>query len=216
MAIQFQLPLFPLQMVVFPGEPVNLHIFEPRYKQLINEVKSTEITFGIPAFIDQKVMDYGTEMRLLEIVNKKPSGEMDIKTEAMGIFKVHDFYSQLVDKLYPGGVVERLPQLDSEIDYNIAEEILVLITELYQMLNINKTPPPSASDLRAYNIGHSVGMSIHQEYQLLTIEKETDRQRFILEHLRRILPVVKQTETMRKKIQMNGHFKNFDPLEFNL
>ena len=216
MAIQFQLPLFPLQMVVFPGEAVNLHIFEPRYKQLITEAEATGITFGIPAFIDDKVMDYGAELRLLEVLNRQPSGEMDIKTEATGIFKIHDFFGQLADKLYPGGVVERLPQLDPDVDFNVAEEILVLITELYQMLKINKTPPQSASELRSYDIGHSVGLSIHQEYQLLTIPRERDRQKFILDHLRRITPVIKATEAMRKKIQMNGHFKNFDPLDFNL
>ena len=214
--MQTELPLFPLQLVAFPGEKVNLHIFEPRYKQLINEANEFGITFGIPAFIDEKVMDYGTEMRLVQIVNKKPSGEMDIKTEAVGVFKVHDFFRNLGDKLYPGGTVERLEFPERVIDFNVAEEIVTLISELYQILNVSKKPPESAAQLNAFEIGHTVGLSIHQEYQLLTIQHEKDRQKFVLDHLRRILPIVKQTEEMRKKIQMNGHFKNFDPLEFNL
>ncbi|MEO1628994.1 MAG: LON peptidase substrate-binding domain-containing protein, partial [Bacteroidota bacterium] len=45
-------PLFPLKLVVYPGEQLNLHIFEPRYKQLIRECEQNKVTFGIPAFIN--------------------------------------------------------------------------------------------------------------------------------------------------------------------
>ena len=58
------LPLFPLKLVAFPGEQLNLHIFEPRYKQLFRECEENQITFGIPAFIDNKIMDIGTELKL--------------------------------------------------------------------------------------------------------------------------------------------------------
>ena len=61
------LPLFPLKLVVYPGEQLNLHIFEPRYKQLIREAEHNGTTFGIPAFIEENVMDIGTEIKLLSI-----------------------------------------------------------------------------------------------------------------------------------------------------
>ena len=61
------LPLFPLQLVVYPGEKLNLHIFEPRYKQLIQECQEQGTTFGIPAFIDSEIMSIGTEIELLKI-----------------------------------------------------------------------------------------------------------------------------------------------------
>ena len=53
------LPLFPLKLVAFPGEELNLHIFEPRYKQLIREFEQNGTTFGIPTFLDNKVLDFG-------------------------------------------------------------------------------------------------------------------------------------------------------------
>ena len=54
------LPLFPLRLVAFPGEDLNLHIFEPRYKELIQECDEKGITFGLPPFIDDKMQTFGT------------------------------------------------------------------------------------------------------------------------------------------------------------
>ena len=62
------LPFFPLEMVAFPGERLNLHIFEPRYRQLIHHVREEGATFCIPAVIDRQVQVVATEMKLLEIV----------------------------------------------------------------------------------------------------------------------------------------------------
>ncbi len=87
------LPLFPLQIVAYPGESVNLHIFEPRYKQLINEVDAEGKTFGITPYISKKMMQFGTEMELLEIVNRKPNGELDIRTRGVGIYKLNEFFN---------------------------------------------------------------------------------------------------------------------------
>ena len=75
------LPLFPLNVVAFPGEQLNLHIFEPRYKQLIAEIAQTNGTFGIPLFVNGRVAEYGTEMQLTNIEKVHPNGEIDIKTK---------------------------------------------------------------------------------------------------------------------------------------
>ncbi|MGD1947779.1 MAG: LON peptidase substrate-binding domain-containing protein, partial [Croceivirga sp.] len=72
-----KLPLFPLQSVFFPGETVPLHIFEERYKQLINDCREEAVTFGIPVYIDGTV-HFGTEVQLVEVVNTYETGEMDV------------------------------------------------------------------------------------------------------------------------------------------
>ena len=61
------IPIFPLAIVVFPGEKLNLHIFEPRYKQLITECHEQKKPFGIPTVIENKVQDYGSLVDILEI-----------------------------------------------------------------------------------------------------------------------------------------------------
>lgn len=64
------IPIFPLNIVVYPGEQLNLHIFEPRYKQLIRECVLEKKPFGIPTVIDHKLEEYGTRVFVTEIVKE--------------------------------------------------------------------------------------------------------------------------------------------------
>ena len=82
------IPIFPLELVVYPSEELNLHIFEPRYKQLISECHTNGRLFGIPAVIGNRMQDYGTLVRLKEITNVHENGEMDIKTEGDRVFRI--------------------------------------------------------------------------------------------------------------------------------
>ena len=63
----------------------------------------------------------------------------------------------------------------------------------------------------SYLVGHHVGLSKEQELELLSIDSEESRQVYLVEHLTELLPVVKEMESLRKKVEMNGHFKNLKP-----
>src|SRR6476620_4161934 len=99
------IPIFPLGIVVYPGEALNLHIFEPRYKQLINECFTEKKLFGIPAVIENKMQDYGTLVAITEIVSVDENGEMDIRTEGREVFRVLEVIREIPDKLYSGAIV---------------------------------------------------------------------------------------------------------------
>ncbi len=205
------LPLFPLQLVVFPEERLNLHIFEPRYKQLVQQCDTQGITFGIPAYIDNKVMEFGTEVKLLKIEKRYPNGEMDIRTQGVGIIKITNFFPIAPGKLYPGGEVERIAINTESGDYVLAESILSLLREIFELIHINKELPESAMDFRIYEWAHQMGLTLEQEYQLLCLPTESDRQHFVNLHLERVLPKVREVEEMRRKAMMNGQFRNIIP-----
>ncbi len=207
------LPLFPLKLVVYPGEKLNLHIFEPRYKQLMRECEQNGITFGIPAFIDNKVMDFGTELRLEKIVKRHDNGELDIKTKGIGVFKIKEFFSVAPNKLYAGADIERM-KVNKVGNIELYDRILSSLSELFKVLNINKDVPNGPTEFNTFEIAHHVGFSIEQEYQLLCIPSERDRQDFMLSHLERLIPIVREMERLRKKAKMNGHFKNVIPPKF--
>lgn len=204
------IPLFPLKLVVFPYEELNLHIFESRYKQLIRECEMNHITFGIPAFLNDKVMEFGTEIELVKITKKNKNGSMDIKTRGIGIFKIHDFYNTAHNKMYAGGDIERVTGKE-ERDFDLNDKIIKRLNELYNYLKIGKPIPSDIEDFYTYEFAHHVGFSIHQEYQFLTIADENKRQEFMLDHLTNLLPVVQEMEKLKKKVEMNGHFKNIIP-----
>lgn len=206
------LPMFPLRMVVFPGEPVNLHIFEPRYRQLIHECEAQGTTFGIPPFLDNKVMPIGTELELLAIAKTYSDGKMDIRTRGVGRFRIEEFFAKAPNRLYGGAEIERLPEPENvPFEPILVQKIAIGVTKLYEVLRIKRDPPPSDAPLRSFELAHHVGFSQEQEYEFLEIDDEIARQEFLVNHLDRLLPVVEEMENLRKRVQMNGHFKNVIP-----
>ena len=81
-----EIALFPLNIVAYPGELVNLHIFEPRYKDLVRDCIEAESTFGIPTY-NGKTMSYGTEVEILKVEKVYKDGRMDIRTRGNRVFQ---------------------------------------------------------------------------------------------------------------------------------
>lgn len=206
-----KLPLFPLQTVFFPGESVPLHIFEERYKQLINDCHNEAVTFGIPVYINNTIA-YGTEVQLVEVVTTYESGAMDIVCVARQVFKVLTFESEMPGKLYPGGLVEPIDNINDG-DEESKQEVLDGIRQLYDLMGVAFTPIP-VEKFNSYVLAHKMGLSYEQEYQLLQIRRESERLGFLKAHLRGTIQVLREVNRTKELIDMNGHFRNFDPLDF--
>lgn len=205
------LPLFPLNLIVYPGEDLNLHIFEPRYRQLISECIEEERTFGIPAFINNKLPGYGTEMHVTTLHKRYDDGRMDVKSKGLGVFKLVNFENPVAGKLYAGGDVELVEPGDGFSAH--VDALAERVGRLYGLLQIETDYDPLVENF-SYRVAHKVGLSIEQEYELLTLESEAERQLFLIQHLNNVLPVVSDMERTKQRIRMNGHFKNLDPLNF--
>lgn len=206
-----RLPLFPLQSVFFPGENVPLHIFEERYKELIRDCREEAITFGIPVYIYDSVA-YGTEVQLVEVVTTYDSGEMDVTCVARQVFKIKSFERQMPGKLYAGGEVLFLDSVNDTNDLT-KKRVLHKIEELYQLMEVPFTPIP-VEKFNSYVLAHKMGLSFEQEFQLLQLSKESERLSFIKGHLLATIAVLKEVGRTKKTIELNGDFRNFDPLDF--
>jgi hypothetical protein len=204
------LPLFPLNLVAFPNEALNLHIFEPRYKQLIKDILESKKTFGIPSYINTK-MEYGTEMEIVKVEQAYDDGTLDLMTVGKRIFKIVEFINPLPDKLYAGGKVSFLENLDVSNSLMKAE-MLQRVKELYLAMNIADVDLPD--ELTSFDIAHKIGLSQEEEYEMIKLSSEIERQQFIIDHLKLAVPMIQNLEKTKVKIQMNGHFKNLDPLNF--
>lgn len=206
-----KLPFFPLQSVFFPGETVPLHIFEERYKELIQDCRKEALTFGIPVFINNSI-SHGTEVQLVEVVNTYESGEMDVVFVARQVFKVLSFENQMEGKLYAGGEVEFL-DMESDADDGLREEVMQKVEALYDLMDVpfTKTPP---KQFNSYALAHKMGLSFEQEFELLQMTSEKNRLLYIKAHLETTAHVLSEVNRTKATIEMNGHFKNFDPLDF--
>lgn len=207
-----KLPLFPLQSVFFPGETVPLHIFEERYKQLINDCRKEALTFGIPVYINDTI-SYGTEVQLVEVVNTYANGEMDVVCVARQVFQVLSFEKQMQGKLYGGGDVEFL-DMENDADEALRKEVLQKMETLYDLMDVPFTQT-SPKQFNSYSLAHKMGLSFEQEYELLLMKKESDRLNFIKSHLDTTTNILYEVNRTKGVIEMNGHFKNFDPLDFH-
>ncbi|MEO5890362.1 MAG: LON peptidase substrate-binding domain-containing protein [Ferruginibacter sp.] len=201
------IPIFPLGIVVYPGEELNLHIFEPRYKQLILDIRDNKKPFGIPAVINNMVSEMGTLIELVEIKEVYDNGEMDIRTRGTQVFRILEIVKSVPDKLYSGAIVN-YPENYSNGSRPIMEKIIAGIRQLHTMLKVNKTFTKKDDDLWSYEVAHHAGLSLNEEYELLQLMHELQRQEYLKQHLVKVLPVLTEMETLKDRIQLNGHFKN--------
>lgn len=210
------IPIFPLNMVVFPGEKVNLHIFEPRYIQLIEECAEEGIRFSIPFFNGNRVMPVVTEMELMEITKVHEDGKMDVKTKATDkIFSIKRVIKKLPEKLYSAAEVKVLNYTFDDKDVILAFKIQEQVIELYDFLNIDKVVPP-AEDMQIFDLAHFLGLKPLQEFQLLTLLTEEERQTYVHEHLQTFIPHIKEMKELQRKAKLNGHFKHLKPPDFQV
>lgn len=208
------IPIFPLGIVVYPGEHLNLHIFEPRYRQLIKDSFESKKPFGIPAVINNKLSEMGTLVQVIEISKTYDDGKMDIKTEGTEVFKILEVVHELPEKLYSGAIVT-YPGNITKGSATKMKNILRGIREIHKHLNVTKEFGKPDEQLSSYDVAHHAGLSIEDEYRLLEFSQELQRQEFLKRHIAKVLPVMEEMDLLKGKIKLNGHFKNLGGLNIN-
>jgi Lon protease-like protein len=207
------IPIFPLSIVVYPGEELNLHIFEPRYKQLIKDCHESKKPFGIPSVVNNKMTEMGTLVEIAEITTTYDNGELDIKTKGVKPFRILEVIKDIPDKMYDGAIVN-YPANDHKGSKKLMQKVIEATRQLHVFLKVNKNFKKAEDELLSYDVAHHVGLSLQEEYELLELLKELYRQEYLKQHLVKVLPVMAEMETLKDRIQLNGHFKNLEG--FNL
>jgi hypothetical protein len=208
------IPVFPLGIVVYPGEIVNLHIFEPRYKQLVSECHSEGKPFGIPTVIDNRLNEMGTLVQITELVKQYENGEMDIRTQGLRVFRMLELIKTVPEKLFSGAIVNYPDNAEGPGKRSLMTKVIIAMRELHRLLNISKEFQKPDAELVSYDIAHHAGLSMEQEYELLGLLREEQRQEYLKRHLGKVLPVIAEMETLKEKVKLNGHFKNLSSFKF--
>lgn len=210
------IPIFPLGIVVYPGERLHLHIFEPRYKQLIKECHETKKPFGIPTVVNNQMQDMGTLVELKDIVQVYENGEMDIKTQGLQVFRVLEVIKTVPDKLYSGAIVN-YPDNDEDVgSRELMQKVVFGVKELHRLLNISKDFRKTDEQLISYDVAHHAGLSLEEEYEVLGLLQEVQRQEYIRRHLTKVLPMLMEMEQLKEKVKLNGHFRNLSAFDLDL
>lgn len=208
------IPIFPLELVVYPGEKLNLHIFEDRYKQLIDECSKQKKPFGIPPVLNSKISETGSLVEITEIAQQYEDGRMDIITKGIGVYRVLEVIDAIPAKLYTGAIVKHLVN-DETSGYKHMQKIIDGVRELHRLLHVNKDFQKPDAELNSYDLAHHAGLSLQEEYELLCLLREDQRVEYLRRHLKKIIPMAAGIESLKKKIQLNGHFKELKGFDFN-
>ncbi len=201
------LPIFPLSIVVCPGEQLSLHIFEARYKQLIKECFQQKKLFAIPTVIENELCDYGCTVQIEEIVNETETGEMDIKTRGVDVVRILEVINEIPEKLYSGAIVS-YPENQLQATKNQMPAILTSVRELHKLLEITKNYSVPDTEITSYDVAHHVGFSLQEEYEVLILMDELQRQEYLRRHLVKAISMLQGMDLLKEKIKLNGHFKN--------
>ena len=196
------LPIFPLQMVVFPGQQTGLHIHEAKYKQLIQDSINNQTTFGLLPVINKKLKVRGIEVEIVRINKTYDDGNLDITVRGLRIFTVEDYIDPIKDKLYAGAAVQH-----KEDDFFVNDYVHYRFVECLRKLNLHlkvlNTLGAAPATLCAYDVAHKIGMSITQQYKLLALESEEARQLIVLNHCIQQDSVESQSRTLKDRVIYN-------------
>ena len=208
-------PIFPLEIVVYPGEQLNLHIFEERYRQLIDECIKEKKPFGIATVLKNNVAEMGTLVEISEVAMIHEDGKIDIRTKGVHVFRILEVIKNVPDKLYSGAIVD-YPDNNDAVNVKLAQRVITGLRELHKLLKISKDFKKPDNELHSYDIAHHAGLSLEEEYELLGLLREDQRLEYLKRHLKKVLPVVMGAEMLKERVKLNGHFKELKGFNLNL
>jgi uncharacterized protein len=209
------IPIFPLSIIVFPGENLNLHIFEPRYKQLITECFEQKKPFGIPAVVNKELKELGTLVEIKEIKKVYEDGKMDVTSSGVKVFRMLELIKEVPDKLYSGAIVT-YPDDADDGNHLLMQKVVQGIKALHKLIEVSKDFKKPEEELKAFDVAHHMGLNVEEEYELLSLFREAQRQEYLKRHLGKVLPMLTEMDSLKVKVKLNGHFRNLEGFSFDL
>ena len=197
------LPLFPLDLVLLPGTPLPLHIFEPRYREMISECLDRNQHFGVVRGKDQELAEVGCTAEILTVTKKYPDGRMDIVTEGRARIEVLQLNQERSflqgEVLYlrdePGGASQ--------------EQIAQAMKLHGEIMTLAGAEPEKSSEIDekqlSFHLAGSLPLDLDFKQLLLGMKSESERLQAIISFFETILPTMRRTVNVRRKAGGNGH-----------
>jgi uncharacterized protein len=96
----------------------------------------------------------------------------------------------------------------------LMQKVMASIRQLHELLNVSKQFSKPDELLTSYDVAHHIGLSLEEEYEVLSLEREVQRQEYLRRHLSKVIPVVQEMESLKARVKLNGHFKNLGGFDF--
>lgn len=205
------LPLFPLSLVLYPGEQLPLHIFEERYKELTQYCLEHEVPFGIVRAEDDEWAEVGTTARIDRVVKEYDDGRMDIVVHGEKRFRIEEVHERFS---YYTADVTLFEDEDTAVDLELKERVITQHMKLLELAGRTVRPDLYQDvDRLSFVLAQNAALEGEQKQEVLEYKTEGERIRYLIHHFESIIPQIEQREGVRRRIRSNGHFKDFPPEE---
>lgn len=202
------LPLFPLNLVLFPQSQLHLHIFEDRYKILVSESITYDTPFGINFVFEQDVRTVGCTAAVREVVKRYEDGRMDIIVEGRRRFFLHNFVE--APHPYFCGRVTWVEDVPEEVDESLRLKAVRLHNEFVSVVFTGMVEQVPAGDIRksrAFHLVQKAGMELNQRQVMLAMTSENARLNFLVRHLETLLPLLSSKKHVEEFARNDGYIR---------
>jgi Lon protease-like protein len=198
-----KIPLFPLDLVLFPGVPLPLHIFESRYREMIAECIANRTLFGVVRAEREGLDVIGCSAQVMRVLHSYPDGRSDILTQGIDRFEIE----QLDDsRSLLQAEVDLLPDTGAAADRSAREECVALHFETMHLLG---TAEPGVSlsldEPVAYLLAASIPADLNFQQALLAMRSDGERTETLSSYYRAILPKLRSGAKASERASNNGH-----------
>jgi Lon protease-like protein len=199
-------PLFPLGIVALPTESVPLHVFEHRYRRMIEErlraqPGSPEREFGIVWLSDQELKPVGCACDIEEVLERMTDGRLNILARGKRPFRLIERQDDLP---YPAAVVEFLVEQHEDPDAEAARTAHQLYQELVEQATDQRLAQRELDELDAYRMAATVEFGAEAKQQLLELRSENARLRLLALLLRAAIERLEVVERAQERARSNG------------
>jgi Lon protease-like protein len=204
------LPLFPLQVVLFPTSVLPLHIFEERYKQLINECMEEEgKEFGINLAQEHEIAKVGCTAVVTQLLKRHDDGRMDILVQGERRYALHELVPS--SRLYGVGKIEFLKPSEESVDAALAADTVRLHNQLIALVyrdNDYEIESDAANTMLSFRIAQKAGMELAQRQRLLELDSENERLKMLYQYFTVVIPKLEQLGEVERVIKSDGYIVN--------
>ncbi|NWG28831.1 MAG: LON peptidase substrate-binding domain-containing protein [Ignavibacteriaceae bacterium] len=202
-----RIPLFPLELVIFPESKYPLYIFEERYKILIGECLKNNSGFIISSVINDKISVIGTIVKVSKVLKKYENGEMEIIVSGASRIKINAIDNSEVGYLVADctEIKEATREINEKIKLNVKSNFEILIE--MSGINLSRAFWESYDKTKylSFKVAEKIGMDLIQKQVLLSLEGENERLQFVLEYLERIIRENLKESDFKKLLLGDGY-----------
>lgn len=194
-------PMFPLGMVALPTESVPLHIFEDRYRRMIEECLESEREFGIVWLSEDELKPIGCACEIDRVLERLDDGRLNIVARGTRPFRLVERQDDLP---YPAAVVEFLTEQEEEPDPEVVEETRGLYAELVEQATDKQLSEEELAELDAYTMAATIEFGTDVKQELLELRSENARLRLLTLLFRAAIKRLELVERAQARARSNG------------